>query len=110
MKLLLDQNISRRLLADVEPMFPGSTQIALCGLDTATDQVLWDYALANEFCIVTKDADFLELAALRGSPPKVLRLNLGNVSNTVIRAVLLTQATAITSFLEDAVEGVLEID
>lgn len=110
MKLLLDQNLSRRLLTELEPLFPGSTQVALCGLDTATDQVLWDYALTNGFCIVTKDADFLELAALRGSPPKILRLNLGNVSNARIKEVLQAQAKPILAFLQDAAEGVLEIE
>lgn len=110
MKLLLDQNLSRRLLPDLNPWFPGSTQVALCGLDTATDIVVWEYALTHGFCIVTKDADFLELVALRGYPPKILRLNLGNVSNARIKETLLAQAQPIQAFLQDAVEGVLEIE
>ncbi len=110
MKLLLDQNLSRRLLTELEPLFPGSTQVALCGLDTATDMVLWEYARANGFCIVTKDADFLELATLRGCPPKILRLNLGNVSNTRVKEVLQSQAQSILAFLQDPAGGVLEIE
>lgn len=110
MKLLLDQNLSRRLLVELEPLFPGSTQVALCGLDKATDQALWEYALANDFSIVTKDADFLELSAMRGCPPKIFRLNLGNVSNGRIKEVLLTQALAIRAFLQNEASGVLEIE
>ncbi len=110
MKLLLDQNLSRRLLPDLDPLFPGSTQVALCGLDTAPDLVLWEHARVHGFCLVTKDADFLELAALRGIPPKILRLNMGNVSNARIREVLLEQASGIQAFLQDAIEGILELD
>ena len=110
MKLLLDQNLSRRLLPEIEPAFAGSTQVALCGLDTASDLALWDFARENGFCIVTKDADFVELSAVFGFPPKVLRLNLGNVSNQRVREVLLAQREAVSAFLIDAAAGVLEID
>jgi predicted nuclease of predicted toxin-antitoxin system len=109
-KLLLDQNLSRRLLPELEVFFPGSVQVALCGLDKAADSALWDFARAHGFAIVTKDSDFLELALLRGFPPKVVLLNLGNASNQRVREVLLKQAAAISEFLELASQGVLEID
>lgn len=110
MKLLLDQNLSRRLLPELEVYFPGSTQVALCGLDTATDTALWDFARAQGFTIMTKDADFLELALVRGFPPKVVLLNLGNVSNRCVREILLEQAPQIRNFLESGAQGILEID
>ncbi len=110
MKLLLDQNLSRRLLADLESGFPGSMQLALCGLDTATDATVWKFAHQHGFAIVTKDADFLELALLQGFPPKVILLNLGNVSNQRIREVMLAQTGKIQDFLQSASQGVLEID
>jgi len=109
-KLLLDQNLSRRLLIDLEEKFPGSTQAALCGLDTASDAALWDFAHERGFAVVTKDADFLELALLRGFPPKVILLNLGNVRNHRIREVLIAQADQVLEFVRSAREGVLEID
>jgi len=109
-KLLLDQNLSRRLLAELETLFPDSTQVALCGLDTAADAVLWDFARQHGFAIVTKDSDFLELALMRGFPPKVVLLNLGNVSNRRVREVLLGQAAAIQEFLQSDSQGILEID
>lgn len=110
MKLLLDQNLSRRLLPDLEIFFPGSTQVALCGLDTAFDLAIWDFARNHGFTIVTKDADFLELAVFKGWPPKVLRLNMGNVSNALIKVALIKHAEAIREFLQDSREGALEID
>lgn len=35
MKLLLDQNLSRRLLPHLQSHFPGTTQVALVGLERA---------------------------------------------------------------------------
>lgn len=110
MKLLFDQNLSRRLLPELEVFFPGSAQAALCGLDTVADSVLWDFARQHGFTIVTKDSDFLELALLKGFPPKVVLLNLGNVSNQRVRKVLLQQAAAISEFMQSSSQGVLEID
>jgi predicted nuclease of predicted toxin-antitoxin system len=71
-KLLLDENLSRRLLTELDAWFPGSSHVQLLGLQTADDRAIWEYAEANGFAIVTKDADFAELALIEGSDPKVL--------------------------------------
>lgn len=110
MKLLLDQNLSRRLLPALEPHFPGSSQTALLGLDTASDLEVWRAAREGDFAIVTKDADFIELALIKGYPPKIVRLNLGNVSNDTILSCLLKHREAIAEFLGADHDGVLEID
>ena len=110
MKLLLDQNLSRRLLPELEPLFPGSSQVQLLGLEEASDASIWTFAREQGFAVVTKDADFLELSLLRGVPPKVVWLNLGNVPNSVLRARILAQAESISHFLALSEEGVLEIE
>jgi len=109
-KLLLDQNLSRRLLPALEPYFPGSSQAVLLGLDTASDIDVWRIAREQGFAIVTKDADFIELALIKGWPPKIVRLDLGNVSNDAILACLLKHRAAIAEFLAAGDDGVLEID
>jgi predicted nuclease of predicted toxin-antitoxin system len=53
MKLLLDENLSRRIIPFVEAHFPGSTQVALIGVERATDEEIWCYARDNGFCIVS---------------------------------------------------------
>jgi predicted nuclease of predicted toxin-antitoxin system len=57
MKLLLDENLSRRLIPFLQQDFPGSTQVALIGLERADDGEIWEFAKANGFVIVTRDAD-----------------------------------------------------
>lgn len=110
MKLLLDQNLSRRLLPRLASLFPESSQVALLGLDRANDAEIWEVARKESFAIVTKDADFVELSLVRGFPPKVIWLNLGNVSNAEVSARLLAEADGINGFLMNPAEGVLEIE
>ena len=81
MKLLLDQNLSRRLVPVLEQCFPGTTQVALINMDKASDEEIWCYAKQNDFCIVTKDSDFEEFSLIKGSPPKVIWIKLGNTCN-----------------------------
>jgi predicted nuclease of predicted toxin-antitoxin system len=110
MKLLLDQNLSRRLLAALVQLFPGSSQVQLLGLETQADGVIWAFAKENGYAIVTKDADFVEMSALYGHPPKVVWLNLGNVANSVVSAALLDHADIIDAFLRGSEDGVLELE
>ncbi len=110
MKLLLDQNLSRRLLHDLGPVFPGSSHVQLLQLDRVLDAEIWSFAQNNGYAIVTKDSDFVELAALRGHPPKIVWLNLGNVANSVIRSRLVERTDAIVSFLGNTVDAVLELE
>lgn len=58
MKLLLDQNLSRSLLAELAPIFPDSAHVGALGLDTATDREIWAYAGEHGYLIVSKDSDF----------------------------------------------------
>ena len=58
MKLLLDENISRRIVPFIQNSYPLSTQVSLIGLDQADDKTIRQYAIDNDFVIVTKDADF----------------------------------------------------
>ena len=44
MKLLLDQNISHRLVASLTESYPDTTQVALLGLGDADDRTIWELA------------------------------------------------------------------
>jgi predicted nuclease of predicted toxin-antitoxin system len=62
MKLRFDQNLSfklSRLLADA---FPESNQIRLLGMERAEDRAIREYAKANDFILVSQDADFADMA------------------------------------------------
>jgi len=57
-KLLFDQNLSRRLVGMLSIEYPESRHVTEVGLDTATDAVIWSYAGEHDFLIVSKDSDF----------------------------------------------------
>ncbi len=61
MKLLLDENLSRRLVPFLQHDFPESNQVVLLGMEGATDKEVWQRAKAEGYVIVTRDADFQEL-------------------------------------------------
>jgi predicted nuclease of predicted toxin-antitoxin system len=73
LKLLLDENLSRRLVAALQERFPGSSQVALLGLERASDAQLCDHAARHGFVICSKDDDFRRLVAARGYRPWLSR-------------------------------------
>lgn len=78
--VLLDENLSRRLVPFIQDLYPNSTQLALVGLENTDDKLIRQYAIDNDFVIVTKDADYYDMTVLYGQPPKIVWLKMGNQS------------------------------
>jgi predicted nuclease of predicted toxin-antitoxin system len=100
-KLLFDENLSRRLLAPLAGVYPGSEQAVVAGLESASDREIWEYATACGLVIVTKDWDFVELSGLLGHPPKVVWLRLGNCSTRNVIDVLRRRHAELLTFEDD---------
>lgn len=100
MKLLFDQNISYRILKKLSSYFPKSAQIKRLGLDGSTDRQIWYYAKSKGYTIVTYDGDFCDIAALKGSPPKIIWLRIGNVDTTTMSKLLIKKSELIKDFIE----------
>jgi len=109
MKLLLDENLSRRIVPFLQADFPGTSQVALEGLERASDLDVWRYAKDNGFVIVSKDSDFYELSLLHGTPPKVIWLQIGNVSKAAVMQLLLDRRENIERLLADPDIACVEI-
>ena len=110
MKLLLDENLSRRLVPALQARFPGSSQVALLGLERSTDAQLCDHAAQHDFTIVSKDDDFHRLVAARGYRPHLIHLALGNGSNDSVLAALLNGADRLELAFDDPTTGVVVIE
>jgi predicted nuclease of predicted toxin-antitoxin system len=108
-RLLLDQNLSPRLVDLLDDLFPGSKHVSGVDLDTATDEAVWLFARENGFIITPKDADFTELGIVRGFPPKVLWIRRGNCSTKDIEALIRENYASIIDLGEDAETGVLAL-
>ena len=109
MKLLFDQNLSFRLCDLIADLFPASNHVGLLGLSEADDRNVWDHAKARGFTIVSQDVDFTEMAAVLGSPPKVIWLRAGNQSTAAISTLLRRHAELIVAFGNDDGATCLEI-
>ena len=107
MKLLLDENLSPRLIASIQDLYPGSAHVEECDLVNTADEIVWDYARENGFAIATKDSDFSELSVLRGSPPKVIWLRIGNCTTVRAGFLLRDASPRIQAFLNAEEENCL---
>lgn len=109
MKLLLDENLSRRLVPALQAQFPGSSQVALLGLERSTDAQLCDHAALHGFVVCSKDDDFHRLVAARGYRPRLVHLAMGNTSNDAVLAALLAAADQLRLAFDDPATGVVVI-
>lgn len=110
MKFLLDANISWRLSGKLKSHFEDCFHVDHIGLKVpASDNEIWEYALANELIIVTNDDDFVNILNFKGYPPKVVLLRTGNQSNQYIESILVKHQENIRSFYNNREIGLLEI-
>jgi predicted nuclease of predicted toxin-antitoxin system len=105
-KLLLDANLSRRLPKILDRTFPGTTHVEDVGLGP-DEGLIWEFAKAHGFMIVSKDADFYQLSVKLGAPPKTIYLRVWNGNTRAVAAVLMQRATDIALFDQDADAAVL---
>jgi len=72
-----------------------------------SDALIWEYAGANQFTLLTKDKDFVNLSLTVGSPPKVVLLQTGNCSTSQIERMIRTNAVRFSEFEIDGKRSLL---
>jgi predicted nuclease of predicted toxin-antitoxin system len=109
-KLLLDANLSWRLVAMLQSDFVQVIHITRAGLtEDSSDTLIWELAHSKGYTIVTNDEDFYLLAVARGFPPKIVLLRTGNQSTQYIAMVLSKHKDEINDFCTHSEYGLLEI-
>jgi predicted nuclease of predicted toxin-antitoxin system len=106
-KLLLDENLSPRLVELLADLYPSSAHVHQCGLGSSDDAAIWEFAKANGFTIVSKDSDFEERSILLGSPPKIILLRTRNSSSKEVESLLRTALPAVVRFIDEDEETCL---
>jgi predicted nuclease of predicted toxin-antitoxin system len=109
LKLLFDQNLSRKLVTRLADIFPNSSHVQFHNLTQAEDMEIWEFAKAQDFCIVTQDVDFADRSRLYGSPPKVIWLRCGNAPTNSIEAIFRSGIEIIQEFMNNASLDCLEL-
>lgn len=110
MKLLLDQNLSHKLIQQLSDVYPGAVHVRDVGLESADDEAVWEYAKQNGLVILSKDADFRQRSFLYGHPPKAVWVRVGNCSTQDIESFLRASAPRLSAFLEDKEGSFLILD
>ncbi len=107
MKLLLDENLSPKLVVRLSDLSTGSTHVELVGLGSEDDLVVWEHALKDEFIIVTKDSDFNDLSVIKGYPPYIVWIRRGNCSTDDIASMIRSNAQAIIDSVMSRQQGII---
>jgi predicted nuclease of predicted toxin-antitoxin system len=106
-KLLLDENLSDRIANRIIDLYPGSEHVKTLALTNTDDGIIWEYAKANDFVIVSKDADFHQRSLLYGHPPKFIYLRIGNSPTSKIVQILRDNFDKIIQFENSEFESIL---
>jgi predicted nuclease of predicted toxin-antitoxin system len=109
LNLLLDENLSPRLLQRLASLFPSLAHVRDLGLKQASDEMIWDWAKGNSYTIVTTDVDFALMSGVRGWPPKVIHLEECDYPLRVIEELLRQNAVRISRFSADPHAGLLTL-
>lgn len=107
MRLLLDENLSDRVIPRIIDLYPDSLHVKTLGLVSTDDGIIWEYAKMNGFMIVSKDADFHQRSILYGHPPKFIYLRIGNSPTAKITQILRDNVGTIAQFEECEEESIL---
>ena len=110
MNLLFDQNISFRIIKRIEDIFPRSISARELGFENPHDFEIWKFAKSNNYSIVTFDSDFIDLCNLKGFPPKIIWLRIGNTSTKNIAERIALERDRILDFLNNSENAFLEIN
>lgn len=79
-----------------------ATALRNLGLRDARDVEIFESARAENAIIITKDSDFVDLVCRLGTPPQIVWLTCGNVTNRSLRQLL---ATTLPDALERLRQG-----
>jgi predicted nuclease of predicted toxin-antitoxin system len=106
-KLLLDENLSDRIVPQILDLFPDSTHVKLHGLTQTSDTLIWLFAKQHSYMIVSKDADFHQRSLVHGHPPKLVFLRVGNCATSRITELLRSNFVRLSAFDSDPETSIL---
>ena len=110
MKLLLDENLSDRIINKIIDLYPDSQHVKTLGLLNTDDSLIWEFAKFNGFVIVSKDSDFHQRSLLYNHPPKFIYFRIGNSPTSKIVEILRNNFSVIVEFFNSEIESVLVLN
>jgi predicted nuclease of predicted toxin-antitoxin system len=84
MRFLVDAQLPPELAHFLDRKGYEARAVRDVGLREATDRAIWDFAISDDWVVVTKDEDFAERALQAKVGPKILWLRIGNSTNSIL--------------------------
>jgi predicted nuclease of predicted toxin-antitoxin system len=110
MKLLLDENLSWRMIKQLTPIFSEVVHAAELKIKQPADDIsIWDYAKKNGFTIISKDDDFEKIVLLRKAPPKLIYLKTYNLDTKKLVDLIMENSDKIIKFINSDENDIFEI-
>jgi len=106
-KLLLDENLSDRVVPQILDLYPDSSHVKFHGLIRTDDVLIWTFAQQHAYTIVSKDADFHQRSLVFGHPPKFVFLRVGNCPTSRITQLLRSNCVLLSAFDADPDASIL---
>jgi predicted nuclease of predicted toxin-antitoxin system len=101
MKVLCDVHLPYRLVNQLRQRGVDATHVnRILDGSESKDAAVAAFADANGMILITKDSDFRDSHFLRGSPSRLVRVTLGNLSNIVLLALFDEHWEALARVLE----------
>ena len=101
MRILLDQNLSPKLIRKLADVLPGQETVYDHDLIDSSDPFIFDWARRVDVsAIISTDRDFIRLAEHFGPPPKVIRIDRCDFPSRVVEELLRREALRIHDFLK----------
>jgi predicted nuclease of predicted toxin-antitoxin system len=109
MMLWLDAQLPPQLATWIhETLAINAVALRDIGLRDATDKAIFDAAKTVNAILISKDSDFVELVMRLGTPPKLIWLTCGNVSNAALQTLFSSKLREAIQLL-DSGESVVEL-
>ena len=110
MAVLLDANLSYRLVKKLASLFPNCVHVTRTGLPIPAEDIdIWRWARLNNRIIITNDDDYYHLANTYGFPPKVVLLRMGNQSSANVVETLQKHVDNLQALIESTEYGLPEL-
>ena len=111
MDFLCDVHISYKLSKHLSDLGHNSEHVnRILDKWNTTDKDIANYVDKNNAVLISKDSDFQSSHILFNSPKKLIKINLGNISNTELIEIFSKHITAIEKLDKSSEQYIIEID
>jgi predicted nuclease of predicted toxin-antitoxin system len=111
MKFLCDVHISFKLAKAIRDLGHDCIHVnSILDKWYTKDEAIAKYSDENNYTLITKDADFRDSFFVKKTPKKLIKINLGNVSNEALIMIFEKNILKIEKIINDNKNIIIEID